>query len=113
MASEQGGKDPNRTSDGLAVSMVPLGDVKLVLIALPTEARIAGLTPAEGEVARLAGEGFSNREIAALRGSAERTVANQLRRIYRKLGIASRFELAARLSRSDPTPSAGDEAPAG
>ena len=54
------------------------------------------LTANEREVARLAIEGLSNREIASRRGTAERTVANQLASIYRKLEIGSRIELAAR-----------------
>ena len=53
------------------------------------------LTQAETEVARAAVSGLSNREIATQRGSAARTVAVQLRSIYRKMGISSRTELAA------------------
>lgn len=52
-------------------------------------------TQAESAVARAAVAGLSNREIAEQRGSAPRTVAVQLRSIYRKLGISSRTELAA------------------
>jgi DNA-binding CsgD family transcriptional regulator len=55
------------------------------------------LTEAEREVCRLALDGCSNQEIAAHRRVAPRTVANQLASIFRKLGIASRTELAARL----------------
>ena len=55
------------------------------------------LTAAERGVVQLALEGLSNKEIAARRGTATKTVANQLRRIYQKLGVTSRFELAARL----------------
>jgi len=53
------------------------------------------LTQAEAAVAWAAVDGLSNREIAKLRGSAARTVAVQLRSVYRKLGISSRTELAA------------------
>jgi DNA-binding CsgD family transcriptional regulator len=53
------------------------------------------LTAAEGEVMRLACEGLSSAEIATRRGTAARTVANQLGSIYAKLGVASRSELAA------------------
>jgi DNA-binding CsgD family transcriptional regulator len=53
------------------------------------------LTPAEREVAAAAVAGQSNEMIAAARGAAVRTVANQLASIYRKLGINSRAELAA------------------
>lgn len=56
---------------------------------------LAALTPHERQVAALAREGLSNGEIARRRGTAERTVANQLASIYRKLGISSRAELLA------------------
>lgn len=52
------------------------------------------LSPAEREVARLAREGRSNAEIACARGTSPRTVANQLARIYKKLGVGSRVALA-------------------
>jgi DNA-binding CsgD family transcriptional regulator len=60
-------------------------------------ARIAALTDAEREVARLAASGSSNAAIARCRKVSPQTVANQLSSIYRKLGVASRIELAARL----------------
>jgi DNA-binding CsgD family transcriptional regulator len=52
-----------------------------------------GLSAAEREVARAALEGRSNAEIAALRGTSVRTVANQLQSIFRKLGVSGRTEL--------------------
>lgn len=60
-------------------------------------AHLAKLSAAEREVAHLLVGGASNREIAACRGAAVRTIANQARGVYRKLGVASRAELAARL----------------
>lgn len=56
----------------------------------------AELTRAEREVASLAMAGLTNRQIAAARGGAERTVANQLANVFRKLGVGSRLELTAR-----------------
>ena len=47
---------------------------------------------------RLLLDGKSNKAIAAARATSERTVANQLASIYRKLGVNSRSELASRLS---------------
>jgi len=55
------------------------------------------LTPAELEVARLAARGQSSARIAATRGVAVRTIANQLASIYGKLSIGSRAELAHHL----------------
>ena len=56
-----------------------------------------GLTPAERHVAELVLRGMTNAQIARARGCAVRTVANHLAKIYRKLQVASRAELAARL----------------
>lgn len=56
---------------------------------------LAELAPAEREVAALAVAGLSNAAIAALRGTAPRTIANQLARVYRKLGVGARAALVA------------------
>jgi DNA-binding NarL/FixJ family response regulator len=52
------------------------------------------LTPAERRTAELAAQGLTNREIASRLLLAEKTVEMQLSRVYRKLGIRSRRELA-------------------
>jgi DNA-binding CsgD family transcriptional regulator len=65
--------------------------------ALLDAERLAALSAAEREVTLLLVQGATNREIARRRGGSERTVANQLQAIYRKLGVTSRAELAARL----------------
>jgi DNA-binding CsgD family transcriptional regulator len=67
--------------------------------ALIDPARVAALTDAEREVALLLLQGATNREIGIRRGRAERTVANQVQSLYRKLGVRSRAELAARVQR--------------
>jgi DNA-binding CsgD family transcriptional regulator len=51
------------------------------------------LTPVEAEVTRLLAAGLSNAEIARVRGTARRTVANQVASVFRKLGVSSRLEL--------------------
>jgi DNA-binding CsgD family transcriptional regulator len=68
------------------------GEVIVLSFAVDTS-RTATLTPAESEVAAHVLEGRSNAEIARLRGSSERTVANQVASLYRKLGVRSRLEL--------------------
>ena len=57
----------------------------------------AGLTATERGVAELAAAGRSNREIAGELFVSERTVEANLTRVYRKLGVRSRTELARRL----------------
>jgi DNA-binding CsgD family transcriptional regulator len=64
------------------------------------EAPLAELTPAEREVVELVASGCSNREIAERRRASVNTVGNQLAAIYGKLGVSSRHELVARLSRA-------------
>ncbi len=59
--------------------------------------REEGLTAAERRVATLVAEGRTNREVAAALFLGERTVASHLTRVYAKLGVRSRSELARRL----------------
>jgi DNA-binding CsgD family transcriptional regulator len=56
-----------------------------------------GLTAAERRVAVLVAAGRTNREVAAQLFLGERTVAGHLTRVYTKLGVRSRTELARRL----------------
>lgn len=52
------------------------------------------LTKREKDVVKLVVEGFNNREAAHKLGLAEHTVSNHLFKIYDKLGISSRVEMA-------------------
>ena len=54
-----------------------------------------GLTNREEQVAALVATGASNHEVAAKLGLSPKTVETHLTRIYRKLGVRSRAELAA------------------
>ncbi|MBX3248424.1 MAG: helix-turn-helix transcriptional regulator [Myxococcales bacterium] len=60
---------------------------------------LRGLSEGERAVALLAAAGKSDRQIASLRGTSPRTVANQLRSGFEKLGVRSRGELAALVAR--------------
>jgi len=76
-----------------------LGDTALCWLFLPVEALSLdpSLTAAERQVVTAALNGRSNAAIAKARRTSSRTVANQLAAVYRKLGVASRWELAARV----------------
>jgi DNA-binding CsgD family transcriptional regulator len=61
------------------------------------------LTETEGRIAELVAEGHSNKEVASMLFITARTVEANLTRIYSKLGIRSRTELAHRLSKDRTT----------
>jgi len=52
------------------------------------------LTPTERRVAQLVAEGLTNKEVAGALVSSVRAVEANLTRIYAKLGVRSRTELA-------------------
>ena len=56
------------------------------------------LTPTERRVAALVAEGASTKEVAAALVVSAKTVEGHLSKIYAKLGVHSRAELAHRLS---------------
>jgi DNA-binding CsgD family transcriptional regulator len=65
--------------------------------AAPLIAAAEVLSPQELQVARLAAQGLSNREIGQRLYLSHRTVGSHLYRIFPKLGITSRAQLASRL----------------
>lgn len=64
-------------------------------------ARPGELTPTEVRVAELVAEGLSNKDVAATLFVTSKTVEGTLSRIYSKLGVHSRTELAHRLRKPD------------
>ena len=64
----------------------------------------ASLTPAEQHVVRLVSEGLGNKDIATRLFVSPRTVQSHLTRVYTKLGLSSRVQLAQEATRrSTPT----------
>lgn len=66
----------------------------------PTD-ELAMLTPQEQQIARLAADGLSNREIGERLFLSPRTVSTHLYRIYPKVNVSSRAELARVITSSD------------
>lgn len=60
------------------------------------------LSPRELEVARHVARGLTNPQIASLLGTATSTVRNQIARIFDKIKVASRSELAAYMAENEP-----------
>jgi DNA-binding CsgD family transcriptional regulator len=92
------GHRDGRLPRGLRATRVALGSETYVLIGFERGGSgiAPALTEAEEQVALALLAGRSQAEIARLRGSAPRTVANQVASIFRKLGARSRTELAAK-----------------
>ncbi|NEE03281.1 helix-turn-helix transcriptional regulator [Phytoactinopolyspora halotolerans] len=68
----------------------------------PDDRVLSGLTEAELRVARLVAQGARNRDIAARLYVSVRTIEAHLGRIYRKLSVRSRAELAGIVSAAKP-----------
>lgn len=84
--------------EGLEITEFRVGAQRYAVFSLPATSVLfpGGLTETEWLVGLMALAGHSNATMAAMRGVAPRTIANQLASIYRKLGVNSRGELAAR-----------------
>jgi DNA-binding CsgD family transcriptional regulator len=83
---------------GAVLGHEPLsGAARVAQRVLPAlkEQREPGLTPTEARIADLAAAGRSNKEISQMAFVSVKTVEANLTRIYRKLGVRSRTELAA------------------
>jgi len=86
---------------GLEGVLVESAGETFVVLSFPTrEASLpASLSEAEREIVVGVLAGKRAREIAEARGVSKRTVENQLQRVYRKMGVRSRAELAAKVHR--------------
>jgi DNA-binding NarL/FixJ family response regulator len=60
------------------------------------------LTPREQEVATLVSRGLTNRQVAQELSISERTAANHVAKILRKLGLSSRAQIASWTTESQP-----------
>ena len=98
-------REARETLEGALATFERLGTVVWANRTRAEVRRISGraptsgaLTPAEERIASLVAEGKTNREVAAALFLSERTVEGHLSRIYGKLGVRSRTELAHELA---------------
>lgn len=61
-----------------------------------------GLTPQEELIARAVARGATNREVASEPALSHKTVEHHLSRVYAKLGVRSRTELAVLMTAGSP-----------
>jgi DNA-binding NarL/FixJ family response regulator len=92
---------PGLAPIGLSASRAQIGGEELAVFSFPVPAPTLPetLSAAEREVAVALLEGLSNSEIAVARRTSDRTVANQVGSLFRKLGVRSRAEAVAALGR--------------
>lgn len=76
-----------------------LDSSSVLSIPRPDGALCSVLSPAEHGAVRLLLDGNTREAVARARGAAARTVANQLRSAFRKLGVSGRTELIQKLLR--------------
>lgn len=95
------GRQPFRHSDLDAVMrLLPTLEASVAARILEEPTRdIPGLTRREREIADLVAKGLTTSQIGMVLGTSPYTVRNQLTRIYEKLQIESRAELAAHVAR--------------
>lgn len=94
--------EKERRLDGSVVGeRLEIDGAELFLLGTPSlsECLPDDLTIAEKDVAARVLEGFSNRDIARMRGTSVRTIANQVASIFRKLKVTARVELSQALLR--------------
>jgi DNA-binding CsgD family transcriptional regulator len=74
----------------------------LIRMSAPTPALVS-LTPREQEIVRMVAKGYPNKTIAGILNISSWTVGTHLRRIFAKLGVASRAAMIARIMEEHPT----------
>ena len=82
------------TGDGrVAIVIEPASGAQAATLRL----EVSGVTAREREVATLLAAGLSNAEIASALVLSPHTVADHIKSLFEKLGVASRHELVARV----------------
>ncbi len=91
------GSPAESASTDLRIASMTFQGESYVVVSRPIERSAIQLTDAEREVAKLVAAGLTNEAIAKVRGTATRTIANQVAALLRKLGVPSRHHVAKHL----------------
>ena len=75
---------------------------RYLLIRMSAAVAFASLTPREQEIVRMVAKGYPNKTIAGVLNISTWTVGTHLRRIFAKLGVASRAAMIARIMEEHP-----------
>ena len=95
--ANQGPMDP-KAIDGATVRRIERPNAEPVYLVVQSSGPLPrGLTSREQQVVELAANGYSALNVARQLGLAEGTVRNHLKKIYRKLHVGSRVELARKV----------------
>jgi DNA-binding NarL/FixJ family response regulator len=101
MLAAKAGRERTLASGSLSFVSTPFGEVQVIGIPRPGR-RLLGVVPAaELEVISLLIEGCCYAEIAKRRGTAERTIANQIAAVFKRLNVSGRSDLIQRLFELD------------
>jgi DNA-binding CsgD family transcriptional regulator len=96
------------SGDGVVLDLVVDGARCVITRSIPSDTSsvaraahvppVCTLTPREHEIARMVGDGFTNKEIASVLEISSWTVSTHLRRIFGKLDVGTRAAMGARLA---------------
>ena len=73
------------------------------VLVSPADEPVSSLTRREQEVATLVARGLTNRQVARELSISERTAANHVAKILRKLGLSSRTQIASWATETQPS----------
>ena len=73
------------------------------VLVSPADEPVSSLTRREQEVATLVARGLTNRQVARELSISERTAANHVAKILRKLGLSSRTQIACWATETQPS----------
>jgi DNA-binding CsgD family transcriptional regulator len=101
MAAHAANGRGGQTRARLAAELEAAPGCRVISVERPDAELLAFLSPAEASVAKLLVEGLTYAEIADVRATSLRTVANQITATFRRLGVSGRLELLRWLSVPD------------